>query len=83
MEGDTNGEGQSFSEGRFVKILAGGGIPPVPPTRGNTVAGHHGFGNEVETSSLGRLIGFDCGILKFGEKHSKQLWLSSKTSPFN
>ena len=36
MEGDTNGEGQSFSEGRFVKILAGGGILPVPSTRGNT-----------------------------------------------
>ena len=35
MEGDINVEGQNFSEGGFVKILAGGGIPPVPPTRGN------------------------------------------------
>ena len=34
MEGVINGEGQNFSEGGFVKILAGGG-PPVPPTTGN------------------------------------------------
>ena len=28
MEGDINGEGQNFSEGGFVKILAGGGTSP-------------------------------------------------------
>ena len=42
MKGDTNGEGQNFSERRFVKILAGGrGIPPShpPPPLGETLVG--------------------------------------------
>ena len=38
MEWDINGEGQNFSEGGFVKILAGrGGIPPVPSSLGETL----------------------------------------------
>ena len=77
------GRDKVLVRGDLSKSWLVGGSPQSPPTRGNTAAGHHGFGNEVETSSLGRLIGFDCGILKFGEKHSKQLWHSSKTSPFN
>ena len=35
--GDTNGEGQNFSEERFVKVLAGGGIPPQSPPLGETL----------------------------------------------
>ena len=36
--GDINGEGQNFSEGGFVKILAGGGgLPPQTPLLGETL----------------------------------------------
>ena len=36
--GDINGEGQNFSEGGFVKILAGGGgLPPQSPLLGETL----------------------------------------------
>ena len=40
MEGDINREGQNFSEGGFVKILAGGGIPAQSPPLGETMLLH-------------------------------------------
>ena len=46
-------------------------------------AGHHEFSNEIETSRLARLVEFDLGILKFREKHFRQLWHPTSESLFN